>query len=168
MDTSSLCACSRAPGCLLYLHKCQKALVESTAGNSVELLPDFAGFGSPLNVWGLGAAAAFIQTFSSIWDCQERWQVLSSPGSFFRAAFSLAAALRPLIHFCADHQLCVCLLGLNASITETIEGNALEIKWFLRIKDEEKANGRCVCQSTAIDSFMKEPKTSRLSENVKL
>lgn len=136
MGTYSLCACSRAPGCFLYFHKCQKALVESTAGNSVELLPDFAGFGSPLNVWGLGAAAAFIQTFSSIWDCQERWQVLSSPGSFFRAVFSLAAALRPLIHFYADHQLCVCLLGLNASITETIEGNSLEIKWidFLELR----------------------------------
>lgn len=126
MDTSSLCACSRAPGCFLCLHKCQKALVESTAGNSVELLPDFAGFGSPLNVWGLGAAIAFIQTFSRIWDCQERWQVLSSPGSFFRAVFPPAA----LIHFYADHQLRVCLLGLNASITETTEGNAPEIQWI--------------------------------------
>lgn len=49
--------------------------------------------------------------------------LVGSSGLFF----PLAAALRPLIHFYADHQLCVCLLGLNTSITESTEGNTLEI-----------------------------------------
>lgn len=42
------------------------------------------------------------------------------------------------------------------------------MNWFLGIKDEKKSNGRYISQSTATDSFTKEPKTSRLSEKVRL
>lgn len=73
----------------------------------------------------------------------------------------LAAALRPLIHFCADHHLCVCLLGLNATFNETTEGNTLEIyeiNFFeLRMKEKQMVDVFASLQQLIVSQRSQKP-----------
>lgn len=127
IDIYSRCACSGAPGCFEYLHKCQKFLLKvqlEPMWKSYHILQDLAGH-------KMCEALELLQHSFSLFlvsETAKRGDNFFPPlvASFFRTVCTVAAALRFLNSF-----LCwlstICLSDV-ASISANIEGKVAEIQ----------------------------------------